>query len=276
MTPERILIKQGTTNDGSGGTVLPINMLAEPGYSTDQNFLLIGTGTATPSLVQTTHTSVVIDYTDTPGIAQSHYFTGDGSGPSDPAYRINKDRVTPSGFCEPAPGQVGVVIDGVVIGTFSAAGLELNGGLTYTGSGGVILSSGTSAERPSAPVVAFIWYNTTINNIEYWNGTAWTTITGGGGGGLSPWVKINSNYTASAGDRIEANSDAGGFTITFPPTPADKAEIEVMGDFATHNVMIDPGAKLIARVAGLFPLNKDNISPRFVYDSTITSWRIRQ
>ena len=50
--------------------------------------------------------------------------------------------------------------------------------VTFTGTGGVIPSTGTTAQRPASPTVGTYRYNTDISDLEVWNGTAWKPLAG--------------------------------------------------------------------------------------------------
>jgi len=272
----RIILNQGPT--AAGG--VPALAFAEPGISTDQNFVLIGTGTNNPHLVQTTHTTVVVDYSETPGIIQRRYLAREMSTPTSPAYQTNRKTGQPSGICEPSDGDVGIVVKGVLIARFNSAGLILSGALTYTAGGGVILSSGTTAERPTAPIPhGFIWHNKTIDQLEWWDSDAeeWRDDLGSGGsgsGGLMPWEEITTNYTAQPGQRLICNTDGGAFVLTLPIDPPDKSEIWIMGDFLARNLTIARNGKQIARKSENLILNKDDLGVRLVYSDSIGSWRV--
>jgi hypothetical protein len=41
------------------------------------------------------------------------------------------------------------------------------------------LGSGTTAQRPSSPVIAMIWYNTELATFEGYDGTQWKAVGGG-------------------------------------------------------------------------------------------------
>lgn len=275
MAFKRIIFNQGPTSNGSGGSVVPALALGEPGISTDQHFGLIGTGTNDPHRFQTTHTLVEMDFSDTPGVIQKRYKANPLSTPTAPAYQTNKNTLQPSGICEPADGEVGIVVKGVLIARFTPTGLSLSGALTYTAGGGVILSYGTTAQRPDTPIHGFIRHNTTLDVVEMWDGTTWQDLTGGGGGsGLAPWTSVTSTYTAQAGERLIANTDGGAFTITLPIAPTNGAEIWILGDFAARNLTIARNGKQIARKSEDLILNKDNIGLKLVYDNAITSWRL--
>ncbi len=268
--PKKIILNSGPTSSG-----LPALTFAETGVSTDQNFVLIGTGTSNPHLVQTTHTQVVLDYSDTPGIIQNRYLANPLSTVAAPAYQTNKKSSLPSGICEPSDGDVGIVVKGVLIGRFTENGLQLAGSLSYDGSlGGVILSHGTTSQRPASPVHGFIWHNETLDILEWWDGDEWRPVgSGGGGSGLAAWEVVTANMTATAGQRIIANTDGGAFTITLPATPSAGDEIWIQGDFATNPLTIARNGKQIMRRAEDWQLNQNNIGAHLTFDSTINSWR---
>lgn len=50
--------------------------------------------------------------------------------------------------------------------------------VTFTGTGGVIPSTGTTAQRPTSPVVGTYRYNTDISDLEVWNGVSWKPLAG--------------------------------------------------------------------------------------------------
>lgn len=271
----RILVNQGPTADNG----VPALAFAEPGISTDQNFLIIGTGTNNPHLVQTTHSTIVIDYSETPGVIQRRYLARELSTPAAPAYQTNRKGSQPSGICEPTDGDVGIVVKGVLIGRFHPTGLTLSGALTYTADGGVILSAGTTVQRPSAPIPhGFIWHNKTLDQLEWWDADAqeWRDDlgSGGSGSGLMPWETITANYTAQAGQRLICNTDGGSFILTLPLNPPDKTELWVIGDFAARPLTVARNGKAIGRKNEDFTLNKDNIGAKFVFDISIDSWRV--
>jgi len=40
------------------------------------------------------------------------------------------------------------------------------------------LGSGTTLQRPVSPATGMIWFNTTLNSFEGYNGTAWSSVGG--------------------------------------------------------------------------------------------------
>lgn len=59
--------------------------------------------------------------------------------------------------------------------------------------------------------------------------------------GLNPWTTKTANYTAVAGDRINADTGSGAFTITLPATPAAYTEVTIAdhrGTWETNNLTV--------------------------------------
>lgn len=107
-------------------------------------------------------------------------------------------------------------------GTAPAAGTFTD--LSATSTGAVLLSKGTTAERPTG-VAGKVRFNTTLTQFEGYNGTSWGTIGGGATGGGSDQVfyengktvttsySITSGKCASSTGPIIINSGA---TVTIP------------------------------------------------------------
>lgn len=62
-----------------------------------------------------------------------------------------------------------------------------------------------TADRPAVPDYRF-GYNTTLGALEYWNGTAWTTVTGGGGAGTVTSVAAGTGLSASPSPIVGAGT----------------------------------------------------------------------
>ena len=48
--------------------------------------------------------------------------------------------------------------------------------LTFSGTGGITLPAGTTAERPGSPADGGFRFNTTTDIMEYYNGTSWQGV----------------------------------------------------------------------------------------------------
>lgn len=82
----------------------------------------------------------------------------------------------------------------------------------------VMLPKGTTAEQPSAPVSGMMRYNTTLNNLEYFDGTDFLQV-GGGVGGIA---------TVTA-DSITIDGNTPVLTYAMPSslTPSDEKNVLV-------------------------------------------------
>jgi len=80
-----------------------------------------------------------------------------------------------------------------------------DGSFTLAGTGSLTVPGGTEAQRNASPAAGMIRFNTTINQYEGYDGSAWTSIGGGATGGGSDNVfyenaqAVTTNYTLSAG-----------------------------------------------------------------------------
>jgi hypothetical protein len=84
--------------------------------------------------------------------------------------------------------------------------------LDFTGSEGVTLPSGTTAERPSSPATGVFRFNTTTEVMEYYDGNNWQAL------GNAPGVTSISPTTATAGNEditITGSNFKTGATVQF-------------------------------------------------------------
>ena len=95
--------------------------------------------------------------------------------------------------------------------------------------------------------------------------------------GLNPWTTKTTTYTAVAGDRINADTGGGAFTITLPATPAAYTEVTFAdhdGDWKTNNLTIARNGSNINGAAE--NLVCDVAAKQIVlrYEGATTGWRI--
>jgi hypothetical protein len=113
-------------------------------------------------------------------------------------------------------------------GTAAAAGsftaLTATSDSSFTSTGAVKLSSGTTAERPTG-AAGKLRFNTTTTKFEGYNGTAWASVGGGatGGGNDEVFVEnsqtVTTNYTMTSGKSASSSGPITintGVTITIP------------------------------------------------------------
>ena len=126
--------------------------------------------------------------------------SGGGLAPNLPAYLV---QVADAGL--PNAQAMGDLVSGIVVNT-NATGVQLTRTITGTtnqvsitngtgiagnptiaisanpklsGTGGLGVPTGTTAERPAAPSGTELRYNTTLTNFEYWDGAAWVQLNDG-------------------------------------------------------------------------------------------------
>lgn len=73
---------------------------------------------------------------------------------------------------------------------------------------GLLIPSGTSAQRPASPTVGYMRYNTDIGAFEGWNGTVWGSLGGGAKGGASDLVFYENDVTITTNYTITTNKNA--------------------------------------------------------------------
>lgn len=98
-------------------------------------------------------------------------------------------------------------------GTFTTLTASLDSSFTSTGA--VLLSKGTTAQRP-AGVAGKVRFNTTLTQFEGYNGTSWGTIGGGATGGGSDQVFYENGKTVTTSYSITSGkcaSSTGPITI---------------------------------------------------------------
>jgi len=102
--------------------------------------------------------------------------------------------------------------------------------------------------------------------------TNWTRLTA-----FQPWTTKTTTYTAVSGDRIKADTQTiGAFSITFPASPNEGDQIEVMdikSYFATNNCSLVGNGKTIMSYT-IFVCNTKNMHLVFTYDAISGDWRI--
>ena len=89
---------------------------------------------------------------------------------------------------------------------------QLADNIDFTGSEGVTLPSGTTAERPSSPATGVFRFNTTTEVMEYYDGNNWQAL------GNAPGVTSISPTTATAGNEnitITGSNFKTGATVQF-------------------------------------------------------------
>jgi hypothetical protein len=101
------------------------------------------------------------------------------------------------------------VIGGVtpLAGTFTI--FTATGDSSFTSTGGVLLSKGTTGQRPASSISGQIRFNTTTSVFEGYNGTTWSSVGGGGATGTSGNdIFYENSKTVTMGYSITAGKNA--------------------------------------------------------------------
>lgn len=117
-----------------------------------------------------------------------------------------------------------------------------------SGSTGVVIPTGSAADRPDAPAFGMIRYNTDLGLVEFYNGSVWQSMSAGGSisytvdnfTGDGSTDTFNMSIEESSEDQIivfvgsiyqdpaTAYTVDGGFDITFTSAPPNTVPISVI------------------------------------------------
>ncbi len=110
------------------------------------------------------------------------------------------------------------IMSNLGIGTSNPqAALDVNGAANFSGNltvgsdAFIRLTGGTTASRPSSPEAGTLWYNTSTNRLEVWNGTEWRST-----------ARSQSTVIVAAED--SKNKDSADFVV---PNSADDAHVTI-------------------------------------------------
>lgn len=101
------------------------------------------------------------------------------------------------------------------------------------------------------------------------------SATGGGGGGGVTWISLSSNYTASSGQGIFANTQSASWTLTLPSSPSTGDTIYIIdsgGYFDSNPLTVNRNGKTIMYRSEDLIVDVKNISLFLVYSGS--DWRI--
>ena len=95
--------------------------------------------------------------------------------------------------------------------------------------------------------------------------------------GLSAWQTKTTTYTAVAGDRINADTSGGAFTLTLPSTPATYAEVKLAdhaGTWDTNNLTVARNGSNINGGAADLTCDVEGKQIVLRYEGATIGWRI--
>lgn len=128
---------------------------------------------------------------------------------------------------------------------------------------------GTTAERPSTANPGVQYYNTTINQLEIYNGSGWHAI--------SDYQKISiaTSTVAVSNRHYFVDTSGGAIFLTLPASPAAGDYIRVTdagGAFATNNLTIARNNNNIMRSADDMYVTTNGASFGLVYHNATAGW----
>jgi len=136
--------------------------------------------------------------------------------------------------------------------------------------GSAAMPNWTTGTRPASPRTGQQGFNTTLNTMEFYNGSAWAT-----GGGLITQAVQTASFTAVAGNLYPCNTTSAAFTVTLPASPIagnQVAIIDYAGTFATNNVILNRNSLKITGVASNFALAANRESIILTYIDSTQGW----
>ena len=190
-----------STNLELGGTLIMGTVNVEAQHSLEA---VTATGNITPLTIEFTNptTSLVASgNVVVTGNVTADHFVGDGSNIT--GISSNLDQVVNIGNVTSNTVQFSNAITSLT----ATSNIEVAGFVGNSGTGALTLPSGTTAQQPSTGLVGgMIRFNSGVNRIEVYNGTAWQSI-----GGMS--ATSDGTTTTNGGYKIHTFTTSGTFTV---------------------------------------------------------------
>jgi len=139
-----------------------------------------------------------------------------------------------------------------------------------------LVPKGSTANRPGSPVSGYIRFNTDVNALEIYQGTAWVPA-----GGLSN-VNISdtdSPYTASAFQMLWIDTTSGAVTVTLPASAQQGDEIrflDVTGNFGSNELTVARNGHAIQGQSSTdLTVNTNRAGFSLVYYNVAQGWLLK-
>jgi hypothetical protein len=154
---------------------------------------------------------------------------------------------------------------------------DINGStIAQLGAQYLFVPKGDTASRPSVPVAGYIRYNTDVNALEIYQGSAWVPA-----GGLSNinLQSADSPYSASAFQSLWLDSNAGSITVTLPASAQQGDEIrflDVSNTFNTSPLTVARNGHNIQGAANDLTVNTARAGFSLVYYNATQGWLLKE
>lgn len=139
------------------------------------------------------------------------------------------------------------------------------------GTPGFTVPFGTSAQRPADPGAGAFRFNTDLNILELYNGTAWLPV------GEFDTQTISTNTTAQAGQQFFVDTNGGGVTVTLPASPqtGDRLRFfDLRKTFDSNALTLARNGRLIQGDSADMTVDSEGAAFDIVYSGDTYGWRI--
>jgi len=139
------------------------------------------------------------------------------------------------------------------------------------GSPGLTIPFGNTAQRTAGAGAGSIRFNTEINVLELYNGTAWLPV------GVLNAKTVTTTYSAHSGEQLFVDTNGGAFTITLPSAPAVGDIIgffDLRKTFDSNALTIGRNGKLIQGDSADMTVSSEGAAFDLVYSGDSYGWRI--
>lgn len=139
------------------------------------------------------------------------------------------------------------------------------------GSPGLTIPFGNTAQRTAGAGAGSLRFNTEINVLELYNGTAWLPV------GVLNAKTVTTTYSAQSGEQLFVDTNGGAFTITLPSAPATGDVIrffDLRKTFDSNALTIGRNGKLIQGDSADMTVSSEGAAFDLVYSGDSYGWRI--
>ena len=139
------------------------------------------------------------------------------------------------------------------------------------GSPGLTIPFGNTAQRTAGAGAGSLRFNTEINVLELYNGTAWLPV------GVLNAKTVTTTYSAHSGEQLFVDTNGGAFTITLPSAPAVGDIIrffDLRKTFDSNALTIGRNGKLIQGDSADMTVSSEGAAFDLVYSGDSYGWRI--
>ena len=131
--------------------------------------------------------------------------------------------------------------------------------------------TGTTAQRPVAPIQGGLRFNTDLGAFEGYNGTAWVPI------GSLQNVDVTTTYTATSFQTLWCDTSGGAFTVTLPASP-NKGDIirilDVAKSFDSNTLTVGRNGKRIMGDTADLTVTTEGAAFDLIFYNDTYGWRI--